>query len=188
MKKATEEIVPQDTPVLREVALPLPENLFGSAELKKLLAHMTEALDKQLEGVALAAPQVSVSYRLFIVRRDRILPVDIQGSTLDVNSQGRTFSAPTPEVDVYINPEIVKTSRKRARMDEGCLSVKNVYGTTKRHERVTIRARHEDGTKFTRGAGGILAQIFEHEVDHLNGILFVDHAEHLIQLREHIDE
>ena len=67
-------------------------------------------------------------------------------------------------------------------MDEGCLSVRGVYGTTKRHERVTVRARNQDGTKFERGGGGIMAQIFEHEIDHLNGILFIDHAEHLIQI------
>ena len=65
-------------------------------------------------------------------------------------------------------------------MDEGCLSVHGVYGTTKRHERVTIKARRPDGSRFQRGAGGLMAQIFEHEIDHLNGILFIDHAEHLI--------
>lgn len=171
--KVAKHIVQFEAPVLRGTALPVPEALFGSAELKKLLTDMAEALDKQPEGVALAAPQVGVSYRLFIVRMDRtVSPIP--------KEQG----APSlkPEVDVYINPEILKTSRRRARMDEGCLSVKDVYGTTKRHERVTIRARRPDGTRFTRGAGGVLAQIFEHEVDHLNGVLFTDHAENLIKI------
>lgn len=158
--------------VLRETAEPVPEKLFGSVELAKLIADMTEALDRELEGVALAAPQVGVSYRLFIVRKDRTLPPHPEGTP-----------PPKPEVDVYINPEIVKTSRKRALMDEGCLSVRGVYGTTNRHGRVTIRARHQNGTRFERGAGGIMAQIFEHEIDHLNGILFIDHAEHLIHIQ-----
>jgi peptide deformylase len=56
---------------------------------------------------------------------------------------------------VYINPEIIKTSRKRAKMDEGCLSVRGVYGTTRRHERVTLRALDITGKKFERSAGGL---------------------------------
>ena len=133
---------------------------------------MAAALDREPDGVALAAPQVGNSQRLFIVRVDRTLPTPPEGA-----------SAPTPEVEVYINPEIVKTSRKRAKADEGCLSIRGVYGATKRHERVTVRARREDGSTFERGAGGLLAQIFEHEVDHLNGILFTDHAENVIRLQ-----
>ena len=175
------EIVQEGDTVLREVAKPVPDSLFGSAELTLLIRDMAEALDKYPEGVALAAPQVGVSYRLFIVRKDRTLPPSPgnQGQTLAQNSQGLTLK---PEIEVYINPEIKKTSRKRATADEGCLSVHGVYGTTKRHERVTIRARRADGARFERGAGGLMAQIFEHEIDHLNGILFIDHAEHLIHV------
>jgi len=186
------EIVQDGAEVLREVAQPVPEELFGSAELARLIEDMTVALDKEPEGVALAAPQIDVSYRVFIVRKDRTLPPPTnQGSTLDPNSQGRTLVAPPerkPEVEVYINPEIVKTSRKRAKADEGCLSVRGVYGTTKRHERVTVRARREDGTRFQRGGSGLMAQIFEHEVDHLNGILFIDHAEHLIEIKHAVPQ
>ncbi|OYV63832.1 MAG: hypothetical protein B7X03_00125 [Parcubacteria group bacterium 21-58-10] len=171
------DIVQDGAEVLRDIAKPVPEELFGSAELATLIADMTKALDKELEGVALAAPQVGVSYRLFIVRKDRTLPPPPEAT------EGAALPPPPPpEVEVYINPEIVKTSRKRARADEGCLSVRGVYGTTNRHERVTIRARRPDGSRIERGAGGLMAQIFEHEIDHLNGILFIDHAEHLIQI------
>lgn len=185
------EIVQDDAEVLREVAKAVPEKLFGSAELARIIKDMTEALDDQPEGVALAAPQIGVSYRLFIVRKDRALPpppkteTNNQGSTLNPNPQGRTLIA---EVEVYVNPEIVKTSRKRSPMDEGCLSVRGVYGTTKRHERVTLRARRASGARFERGGGGLMAQIFEHEVDHLNGILFIDHAEHLIHIKHATNE
>jgi len=156
--------------VLREIAKPVPEKLFGSAELARLVKDMSEALDEKPEGVALAAPQVGVSYRLFIVRKDRTLAVADQAPE------------PKSEIEVYINPEIIKTSRKRAYADEGCLSINGVYGTTHRHERVTVRARRVDGSRFQRGAGGLLAQIFEHEVDHLNGVLFTDEAEHLVHI------
>lgn len=159
------EIVQDGAPVLREIAKPVPENLFGSPELEHLVRDMSEALDAFPEGVALAAPQIGISYRLFVVRKDRTLP-----------------PPSAPEVEVYINPEIVKTSRKRTELDEGCLSVHGVYGTAKRHERVTIKARRPDGSHLSRGAGGLMAQIFEHEIDHLNGILFTDHAENFIHL------
>lgn len=160
------EIVQDGAPVLRGIASPLPEELFGSEELSNILKDMEEALEKEPEGVALAAPQIGVPYRIFIVRKDRTIPSPEK----------------IPDVDIYINPEIIKTSRKRANMDEGCLSVRGVYGTTSRHERATIRARRSDGARMDRGASGLMAQIFEHEIDHLNGILFIDHAEHFIRI------
>src|SRR3990167_646658 len=171
------EIVQDGEKVLREVAEPVPESLFGSKELDTLIEDMAEALDAFPEGVALAAPQVGVSWRLFIVRRDRTID-----AKRDESGKLSTPHQVPAEVEVYVNPEIVKTSRKKAKADEGCLSVHGVYGTTKRHERVTIKARRPDGGHIQRGAGGLMAQIFEHEIDHLNGILFTDHAEHLIRL------
>jgi peptide deformylase len=171
------DIIQQESPVLRAIAAPVPEDLFGSVELSTLIGDMGEALDAQPEGVALAAPQVGVSWRLFIVRRDRV-----QAPSPD------TEGKPKAEIDVYINPEIIKTSRKRAKSEEGCLSVRGVYGSTMPHERVTIRAQRVDGSRFERGAGGLLAQIFEHEINHLNGILFIDHAEHLVTLPQKENE
>ena len=170
------EIVQDGAPVLREVAKPVPEELFGTEELARLIKDMEETLDKELEGVAIAAPQIGVSYRIFIIRKDRTLPIPKKAG-------GETILPPAPEVEVFINPEIVKTSRKRAKTDEGCLSVRGVYGTTKRHEHVSIRARRSNGARLERGAGGLMAQIFEHEIEHLNGILFIDHAEHLIRIK-----
>lgn len=176
------EIVQDGAEILREIAKPVPEELFDSAKLVRVIESMRNALDPELEGVALAAPQIGISYRIFIVRKDRTLPPPLpQKSTGEGLPAER--KAPTPEVEVYINPEIVKTSRKRSLSDEGCLSVRRVYGTTSRHERITIRARREDGTRFERGAGGLMAQIFEHEIDHLNGILFIDHAKHLVHIQ-----
>jgi len=170
------EIVQDGAKVLRGKAKPVPEELFGSAELERLTKDMTDALDKEPEGVALAAPQIGVPYRVFVVRKDRTLP------TYTITSEGKPAVEQVPEINIYINPEIIKTSRKRAYADEGCLSVRGVYGTTHRHERVTIRARRVDGTKFQRGAGGLMAQIFEHEVDHLNGTLFTDNAKRLVRV------
>ena len=168
------EIVQDGAPVLREIAKPVPEELFGTPELARIIKDMEAALDPELEGVALAAPQISISYRIFIVRKDRTIAPPLV-------EDDRT-APPEPKNEIYINPEIVKTSRKRADVDEGCLSVRGIYGTTNRHERATVRARNVDGSRFERGGGGLMAQIFEHEIDHLNGILFIDHAEHLVQI------
>lgn len=173
------EIVQDGTPVLREIAKTVPEEMFGSKELVDSISAMKESLDPELEGVALAAPQIGVPYRIFIVRKDRTLPPP---TNVSKDAPLPSAPAPAPEIEIYINPEIKKTSRRRVSMDEGCLSVRGVYGTTKRHERVTLSAFDTDGKKFQRSAGGLMAQIFEHEIDHLNGILFIDHAERLVDL------
>ncbi len=164
-------IVQEGEPVLRKTAKVVGDEFFGSEKLARLLKDMEEALDKEEDGVALAAPQIGESLRIFIVRKDRTIAPPKEGAW-------------PAEVEVYINPEIIKRSRKKQQADEGCLSVRGMYGKTKRHERATIRAHRPDGSRFERGAGGLLAQIFEHEVDHLNGILFIDHATHLIELKK----
>jgi peptide deformylase len=161
--------VPAEDELLRRVAAPVPHELFGTPELAQIIADMADTLDGQLDGVAIAAPQIGISYRIFVVRYDRTLPAQPEGEP-----------APEPDLGVFINPKFVKASRRRAEMDEGCLSVRGIYGTTFRHERTTVRAHDVDGKIFERGGGGLLAQIFQHETDHLDGILFIDHALDLV--------
>jgi len=179
------KIVQDGAPILRKIAKPVPKKLFGTAKLAGIIADMNEALDKEPEGVALAAPQIGVPYRLFIVREDRTVPVP-ENASLGGGTAKSDLEVSPPQlpakVEIYVNPEIVKTSRKRALGEEGCLSTRGIYGTIKRHERVTISAHHPDGKRFTRGSGGLMAQIFEHEVGHLNGELFTDYAERLIKI------
>lgn len=159
-------IVQSGDPVLRTHAAPVPEELFGTPELLKMISDMAAALDAEKDGVAIAAPQVGLSYRIFLIRYDRLEPEERAGE---------------PALGVYINPELVRVSRRREEVDEGCLSVRGIYGRTLRHERATVRARLADGSSYERGAGGILAQAFQHEIDHLDGILFIDHATSLIE-------
>lgn len=77
---------------------------------------------------------------------------------------------------VFINPEITRLSKKKKEMSEGCLSVRGSYGTVMRHERATVKALDEHGKPFTYHASGLIAHIFQHEVDHLDGILYIDKA------------
>ncbi len=157
-------IIQEGDAVLRAISKPLPEELFNTPELRQMLKDMEETLDAQPDGVALAAPQVAISYRIFIVRYDRM------------KESSDTSSDEGKQLGVFINPRFVKSSKRRVDMQEGCLSVRGLYGTTLRHERATVTAQNERGEWFTRGAGGILAQAFQHETDHLDGILFIDHA------------
>jgi peptide deformylase len=83
---------------------------------------------------------------------------------------------------IAINPEIIKHSRKKVKVPEGCLSVRWLYGNTIRSEKALLRAYDENGKLFTYGGSGLVAQIFQHETDHLNGILFIDHATEIEEL------
>ncbi|MES2668077.1 MAG: peptide deformylase [Patescibacteria group bacterium] len=162
-------IVQDGEPVLRKTSAPVAEGLFGTPELHGIVNDMLETLDQQPDGVALAAPQIGIPYRIFVVRYDRIIPPPPEG-----------MPAHSVETGVYINPRFVKAAKRRVEMDEGCLSVRGIYGKTRRHPQATVEARDVEGARFERGGGGILAQIFQHENDHLDGILFIDHATDLI--------
>jgi len=165
------DIVQEGAAVLRGKAAPVEASEFGSPELTALVAGMLSVLDGEPDGVALAAPQIGVGKRIFVVRYDRMLPPE---------------SAPqAPQTGVFINPQIIKSSKKRASVDEGCLSVRGTYGKTMRYERATVRAQDEEGKVFERGGGGVLAQAFQHEIDHLDGILFIDHATDFYELTHH---
>ncbi len=157
------EIVQIGAPVLRQKARPVAREEFGSKALKGILRAMAQALDATEDGAALAAPQIGVAKRIFILSSRVFGPESEHG--------GKDLPL------VYINPRIVRRARKKELMDEGCLSVRGKYGTIKRARGVTIEAYDTEGKKFTRGAGGLLAQVFQHECDHLDGILFVDRAE-----------
>jgi peptide deformylase len=153
--------------VLRKVAEPIPVADIPSKKIQDIIRTMQEVLDQEPDGAALAAPQIGISLRLFVLSRRVFQAGEVQAA----NGQSARF--------VYINPKIIKRSRKKDHMDEGCLSVRGKYGTIKRSTNVTIEAYDEFGNKFTRGAGGLLAQAFQHETDHLEGTLFIDTVEDL---------
>jgi len=104
----------------------------------------------------MAAPQMGVNQRIIIVRDD----LD------DKNNQ--SFTA-------LINPEVIRTEGKVEKEHEGCLSVPEIYGMVGRPHRVKIKAQLEDGTEVRIKASGYLARTLLHEIDHLDGILFIDH-------------
>jgi peptide deformylase len=162
-------ILQKDAPVLREIAKEVPLKNIGSKKLATIINRMKKALHAEEDGVALAAPQIGENLRLFIVA----------GRTLALikKEEGTTY----PDL-VFINPKLIKLSKKKKRMEEGCLSVRWLYGEVERSEKVTINAYDEHKKKVHLGASGLLAQIFQHEVDHLDGILFIDKAHNIENL------
>ena len=171
-------IVQTDAPVLRLVAKPLPTKDFGTMKLKSLIARMSRALAKEKFGVALAAPQIGESLRIFVVA-GRVLQESSDKDAEAEKEKEEKEHLPRPQDIIFINPEIIRLSRKTKEMSEGCLSVRGKYGTVIRHEKATVRARDIDGKLFTYHASGLMAHIFQHECDHLDGILYTDKAEQL---------
>ena len=168
MKKT--KILQKDAQVLREIARPVPTKSIWSKEIEKILRHMKEALHGEEDGVAIAAPQIGESLRIFIV----------SGKVLAWSSKTKKTDEEKEMDDlVFINPEIIKASKKKRHVEEGCLSIRWLYGKVSRSEKVILRAYDDTGRRFERGASGLLAQIFQHETDHLNGVLFIDKAVHV---------
>lgn len=134
-------------------------------EIKQIIADMESATvswDQSRAhevGVALAAVQVDRLYKIVVVRNNYD------------DKKDHTFTT-------FINPEIVKTDGKLIEDYEGCLSVPNVYGKVARYEKVKVKALNAEGKEFRVTAEGFLARIFQHEIDHTNGIVFIDHIKH----------
>jgi len=143
-------------PVLRQKAKRV-RTIDGS--IKKLIADMRETLHADPGRVGLAAPQVGISLRVTVI------------------------GIPDEEDIILINPEIVR--RKGTRLvSEGCLSVPGYVGQISRAESVTAKGRDLSGKEIRIKADGLLAQALEHEIDHLNGVVYVDHLESMDELRK----
>jgi len=169
-------IIQNGDKVLRKKAVEVPIESITKPKIQKILSDMSEALHSQNDGVAIAAPQIGLSLRIFIVS-GRIFDEDfIRGQGIMNESLYKKIRQPDL---VFINPIINKTSRDKKLMAEGCLSVRPVYGKVRRATRATIEAYDQFGNKFTKNASGLLAHIFQHETDHLEGILFIDKAKDL---------
>ena len=165
-------IIPMESnPVLREHARPLSVNEIKTAEVRTLIREMKQLLAQENNGVALAAPQVGESIRLFIVSGRALTRRRDEGTD--------DSDAAAMQDEVYINPKIVKISKAKKDKHEGCLSIRGQWGMVPRAEKVTLRALDENGKSVERGASGFLAHIFQHEMDHLEAILYTDRATEL---------
>jgi len=171
----------QQNPALREIAAEIPLSDIDTPFIRELITDMKYLLAQEKFGVAIAAGQVGEALRLFVVS-GRALANHADDDDEDEEDQDdgkHNKKKPALPDQIYINPEIVKMSRGKKLKHEGCLSVKGKWGHVLRSEKATVRAYDEHGVLFTRGASGFLAHVFQHEMDHLDGILYIDKAKKL---------
>jgi peptide deformylase len=146
-------------PVLRAVAAPVELPLSG--EMRSLFEDMLATL-READGVGIAAPQVHVSRAIFIVAS---------------RPNPRYPDAPAMEPEVVINPEIVDRSTEMVKGWEGCLSIPGIRGEVPRHRVIRVRYQTIEGKQVDRELTEFVARIFQHEDDHLRGIVFLDRLE-----------
>jgi peptide deformylase len=129
----------------------------ASAEITKLIPRMINAMYEH-DGIGLAAPQINISKRIIIV----------ESSAHPREKKGKPLA--------FLNPVIEKKSKETSTEEEGCLSLPGIFVLVKRSETITLVCQTPEGEEVKIEAAGIIARIFQHEVDHLNGKLIIDHT------------
>lgn len=147
--------------LLRQVAAPVDISA-GGLKLRSVVKEMYKAM-LHYDGIGLAAPQVGMAWRLMVMN---------------------TPGGPT----AYFNPEILKTSWRKILLEEGCLSVPGVYGLVKRPARIEVRYQTIEGETKQAWLDGLWARVYQHEVDHLNGVLFIDKTKKFITGAELVEK
>lgn len=148
-------------PCLRKVAEPVPESMFGSAELNRVVEDLVDSM-KAANGAGIAGPQIAEDWRVFVAH--------------GTGDNPRYPYKPKIPLTVFVNPELEVLDDTAMHLYEGCLSVPGFRGLVQRACRVRCTARRPDGTKFSVVAEGHAAGTLQHENDHLNGVLFPDRA------------
>jgi peptide deformylase len=169
------EIRTEPDPVLRKKAKKVPA---VSDEIRELTADMIETM-RAAPGVGLAANQIGVG--------QRVITVEYAEEPEQPRPEGEP--PPKPVLYVLVNPEITRTSREKVAGIEACLSVPGFAGEVERHTEVVVKGVNAKGSPVRIKARGWLARIFQHEVDHLDGKLYVDRASKVWELKpEDADE
>ena len=156
--------------ILDIVTFPEPSLRLKSKQVTKFDTELQTLIDNMFEtmraapGVGLAAPQIGESRRLVVVEY-----------TEDEDENAK------PKKYVLVNPEIIRRSEEMVTDIEGCLSLPGLAGVVERHEAVTVKARNRFGKPVKIEANGWLARIFQHEIDHLDGVLYIDRAEEVFE-------
>lgn len=144
------KILTAPNPILRKKSAEVSLKKISSRELKSLISSMIKTM-AATDGAGLAAPQIGRNIALAVI-----------------NSKDGAFC--------LINPRITKKSFSRELGQEGCLSIPGIYGQVKRHKKITLTYYNRDGKKIKLDAAGLMARVIQHEVDHLDGVLFTDKA------------
>ncbi|MBK7857573.1 MAG: peptide deformylase [Archangiaceae bacterium] len=161
------DITQTGAPVLRARAAEVPPEEIPTPEFQALVARMVEAMRKA-PGVGLAAPQLSVGKRVFVVEDPELLM-----SALSPYELAERLRVPVP-LKVFVNPVVTPVGDEKATFFEGCLSVAGFSGMVERWLEVEVEALDEHGQPVKWRVRGWPARILQHEMDHLNGVLYVD--------------
>lgn len=154
-------VLTNPNPDLRISSEPVSVSELETPELTKLIADLIDTMRAE-NGVGIAAPQVGIRKRVIIVDTGENTP------------------------QAFLNPEIVSTSLAKIDSEEGCLSVPGVFGIVRRHKWVKVRAMMPNGDLVEIKAEGFPATIFQHETDHLNGVLFIDKVTRYTKPPQHV--
>ncbi|MBT4722314.1 peptide deformylase [Candidatus Falkowbacteria bacterium] len=152
------EIILHPNDILRQKAKKIAESELKSPEFAKFVDQMAKTMLEK-DGLGLAAPQVGVSKRLFIAN---------------------TKQGPI----ALINPKIIKKSWRKETDEEGCLSIPAIYGDVSRHRSIKVKALNHEGREVVLEAKGLFARVIQHEMDHLDGVLFIDKAKKTRDMRK----
>ena len=148
-------IITNPNPLLRKKSAEISQKQISSKEIQRLCLDMAETMIKK-DGVGLAGPQVGKNIRLIVV-----------------NAKDGPMC--------MINPKIKQKSLLKEWGEEGCLSIPEAYGQVKRYKKINCQYLNQNGQKTKITAKGLLARVIQHEIDHLDGILFIDKARKLLQ-------
>jgi peptide deformylase len=149
------QIITEPNPILRQTGKLLPGHDLTSQETKKIIADLTETMYEK-DGVGIAAPQIGESVQICLIAKD--------------------FTNAKDKDLVLLNPVWQKKTIMKNWGEEGCLSVPEVFGMVKRYNKIVVKYTDEFGKSCELSAENFFARIIQHEVDHLNGILFIDKA------------
>jgi peptide deformylase len=164
---ATHEIITSPHPTLRDRATKV--RAFTS-KLDELIEDMIETM-RVSSGVGLAAPQINVSQRVIVVEYGEGI-------------EDPEIPSKPPKLYIVVNPEIVRHSKETISGNEACLSLPGYFGEVDRYESVTVKGLNRKGKSFRLKANGWLARIFQHEIDHLEGTLYIDRANQVWRIEE----
>ena len=163
--------------ILRRRVADFDFDKFSKKEINDLIQRMKKIMI-EANGIGLAANQVGLDMQMFVVQ----IRVTSRRSSTSIASENQKFYA-------IFNPKIIKTSKEKFTVDEACLSVPGGYfGDVERSEKITLVGQDKNGKKIKIKAWGLLARVFQHEADHLNGILYIDRVKNLKKIEFKKDE
>lgn len=178
---AVKKIVQIPDPILKE---PCKEVTEFDAELKDFIVDLIDSLNSAHDppGAGLSAPQIGVSKRICVARRfyESEEYVDDETQKNEETQKYKDY--------VLINPKITSASNATEIKWEACLSIPDVYGMVQRHKRITVKAQDENGNPLKIKASGFFARVIQHEIDHLDGVLFTSKVIGETKTEEELDQ